>query len=78
MTVDFTQEQIENLVNHLESYMLMHDIEFTDTSNHIASIYCAIQYGNDFMESENKGDLVEYDMGDTCRNGKPWDECNCC
>jgi hypothetical protein len=20
----------------------------------------------------------EYDMGDTCRNGKPWDECNCC
>ena len=61
MKIDFTQEQIENLVNHLESYMLMHDIGFTDTSNHIASIYCAIQYGNEFMESVNKGEIKVYD-----------------
>ena len=22
--------------------------------------------------------LENYDMGETCRNGKPWDKCNCC
>ena len=61
MNVEFTEEQIENLVNHLESYMIMHDIEFTDNSNHIASIYCAIQFGNDFMESVNKGEIKIYE-----------------
>jgi len=52
MEVQFTRQQIENLVNHLESYMIMHDIEFTNPENHIASIYCAIQFGNDFMERQ--------------------------
>ena len=61
MTVEFTREQIENLVNHLESYMLMHDIGFTDNTNHIASIYCAIQYGNEFMDSVDKGEIKVYE-----------------
>jgi hypothetical protein len=61
MTVEFTREQIENLVNHLESHMLMHDIGFTDNTNHIASIYCAIQFGNDFMESVDKGEIKVYE-----------------
>ena len=61
MTVEFTREQIENLVNHLESVMLMNDIEFTNTNDHIASIYCAIQFGNDFMESVNKGEIKIYE-----------------
>ena len=61
MTVEFTREQIENLVNHLESVMITQDIEFTDNSNHIASIYCAIQFGNDFMESVDKGEIKIYD-----------------
>lgn len=61
MNVQFTEEQIENLVNHLESYMIMHDIQFTDNSNHIASIYCAIQFGNDFMEQVNKGEIKIYE-----------------
>ena len=61
MNVEFTREQIENLVNHLESYMLMNDIEFTNTNDHIASIYCAIQFGNDFMESVNKGEIKIYE-----------------
>ena len=61
MNVDFTEEQIENLVNHLESYMIMHDISFTDRSNHIASIYCAIQFGNDFMDSVDKGEIKIYE-----------------
>lgn len=61
MTVEFTEKQIQDLVNHLESYMIMNDVEFTDNSNHIASIYCAIQFGNDFMESVNKGEIKVYD-----------------
>ena len=61
MTVEFTREQIENLVNHLESVMITQDIEFTDTTNHIASIYCAIQFGNDFMESVDKGEIKVYE-----------------
>lgn len=61
MTVEFTREQIENLVNHLESYMIMNDIEFTNRNNHIASIYCAIQFGNDFMDSVDKGEIKVYD-----------------
>jgi hypothetical protein len=61
MEVQFTQEQIENLVNHLESYMIMHDIKFTDNTNHIASIYCAIQFGNDFMDKVNKGEVKVYE-----------------
>ena len=61
MNVEFTEEQIENLVNHLESVMITQDIGFTDTSNHIASIYCAIQFGNDFMEKVDKGEIKVYE-----------------
>ena len=36
-------------------------------------------FGEEFMSSESKGEIEEYeDMGDTCRNGKEWDKCNCC
>ena len=61
MNIEFTEEQIENLVNHLESYMIMHDIQFTDRSNHIANIYCAIQFGNEFMDSVDKGEIKVYE-----------------
>ena len=61
MNVQCTEEQIENRSNHLESVMITQDIEFTDNSNHIASIYCAIQFGNDFMESVNKGEIKIYE-----------------
>ena len=61
MTVQFTDKHIQDLINHLESYMLMHDIEFTDRSSHIASIYCAIQFGNDFMDSVDKGEIKVYE-----------------
>jgi len=60
MEIQFTREQIRNLVEHLESHMTTHNIGFTDTSNPIASIFCAIQFGNEFMNSEDKGALKEY------------------
>ena len=61
MNVQFTDKQIRDLVNHLESYMIMHDIEFTNTNDHIASIYCAIQFGNEFMDSVDKGEIKVYE-----------------
>ena len=61
MNVQFTDKHIQDLVNHLESYMIMHDISFTDRSNHIASIYCAIQFGNEFMDSVDKGEIKVYE-----------------
>ena len=60
MEVQFTEEQLENLCNFLESYMITNSIEFTDRNNHIADIYCAIQFGNEFMESDDKGALKQY------------------
>lgn len=60
MEVQFTMEQLENLCNLLESIMITQDIKFTDRNNHIADIYCAIQYGNEFMESDDKGALKQY------------------
>jgi len=60
MEVQFTMEQLQNLCNLLESIMITQDIEFTDRKSHIADIYCAIQYGNEFMESDDKGALKQY------------------
>tara|TARA_R110001583_G_scaffold111267_1_gene260347 strand:- start:58 stop:276 length:219 start_codon:yes stop_codon:yes gene_type:complete len=35
-------------------------------------------YHNTKEKTESLKNAIEEYMGDTCRNGKPWDSCTCC
>lgn len=56
-----------------EKHYIMNDVAYTEVE------FMKKLFGEHFMSSENKGEKVQYEgMGDTCRNGKEWDKCNCC
>ena len=55
-----TDAQMKNLIGNLEMQMHQNGTDFTDTTDPLASIYCAAMFGNEYMNSDEKGELEEY------------------
>ena len=58
--------------------MIQNPNNYVDNIFELYDIFDNIEDVLGFVESNKDIKFNSYDMGETCRNGIEWDECNCC